>query len=136
MAKIVINGEPKALQRHRTKILSGQQKQYDPQAKLKMVTRNIILCEKQIQHLEFLKDKSGYELDITFFCYRPPSMRSMEEDEINKMPHCRKPDLDNMIKYILDCGNQILWNDDSEIFKITAEKVWSKKPRTEITINY
>ena len=45
--KIVIQGEPKALQRHRTAILSGRQKQYDPQAKQKVITRGYLLVERQ-----------------------------------------------------------------------------------------
>ncbi len=143
MGKIIIQGEPRALQRHRTAILSGCQKQYDPQAKQKVVTRGYLLAERQkgVWPYNGSKERSGenewinaFDLTINFFCYRPPSMRSMAEEDLNKIPHARKPDLDNMIKYILDCGNQILWHDDAEIYKITAAKLWSKQPRTEIIL--
>ena len=37
-------------------------------------------------------------------------------------PHTSKPDLDNLIKNILDRGNNILWEDDKNISYITASK--------------
>lgn len=141
MIKITIHGEPRALQRHRTAVMSGCQKQYDPQAKKKVITRSYLFAERQKVEWPYTgsKEKSGenvwttaFDLTINFYCYRPPSMRSLAEEDLNKIPHTRKPDLDNLIKYILDCGNKILWHDDAEICKITAAKIWSKQPRTEI----
>jgi Holliday junction resolvase RusA-like endonuclease len=93
----------------------------------------MILAEKLKNGWEL--NEKGYDLTINFFCYRPPSMRNLSEEELKNTRHVQKPDLDNMIKYILDCGNKILWHDDAEIYNITATKFWSKTPRTEIKIN-
>jgi len=57
------------------------------------------------------------------------------EDEDNyKQLHVKKPDIDNCIKYILDCGNGVLWDDDCQIVKIVAEKCISNIPRTEMVV--
>jgi Holliday junction resolvase RusA-like endonuclease len=48
--------------------------------------------------------------------------------------HSVKPDLDNMIKFYADVCNGIVYEDDAQLAKITAEKIYSKEPRTEITI--
>lgn len=140
MTKIILLGEPRALQRHRTCVIGGKQKQYDPQAKWKVVTRNYMLLERQKGWpYNGTKGKSdenewtnAFDITINFFCYRSPKQCKLSEEELKKVPHTQKPDLDNMIKYILDCGNGILWHDDAEIYKITAAKIWSKTPRTEI----
>lgn len=48
--------------------------------------------------------------------------------------HVAVPDLDNMIKFYLDVAIGVIYEDDKQVVKITAEKVYSKEPRTEITI--
>lgn len=48
--------------------------------------------------------------------------------------HYGRPDLDNLIKFYLDAANGILYEDDKQIAKIVAEKIYDIDPRTEITI--
>jgi len=48
--------------------------------------------------------------------------------------HTKKPDIDNLIKFVLDCLNGIAWKDDSQIVRIVAEKSYSEKPSTLIQI--
>lgn len=45
-----------------------------------------------------------------------------------------RPDLDNLIKYILDAANGLLWVDDSIICKLTAEKIYGKEDQIIIRI--
>lgn len=46
----------------------------------------------------------------------------------------KRPDLDNMIKFYMDAANGILYQDDAQIVMITASKVYSDNPRTDIII--
>lgn len=48
--------------------------------------------------------------------------------------HTKKPDLDNLLKFIFDCLNGVAWKDDSQIATFTANKVYGDEPKTEITI--
>ena len=48
--------------------------------------------------------------------------------------HSKKPDLDNLLKFVFDCLNGIAWQDDSQIAKINAVKAYSEEPRTFILI--
>jgi len=52
--------------------------------------------------------------------------------------HTKKPDLDNLVKFVKDCANGILWADDSQVSDLSAVKnySWEGSPRTEITINW
>lgn len=49
-------------------------------------------------------------------------------------PHASKPDLDNLVKFILDALNGIVWKDDAVIAEIHAKKVYSSSPKTSIII--
>jgi Holliday junction resolvase RusA-like endonuclease len=50
------------------------------------------------------------------------------------VPHTKKPDLDNLIKFVKDCANGILWDDDSQVTAITAAKAYYPHPATEIQV--
>lgn len=46
-----------------------------------------------------------------------------------------KPDADNLLKAILDALNELAYDDDRYIYKISVERIYSDKPRTEVTIS-
>lgn len=71
-------------------------------------------------------------IDLTFHTLIPknPSERKRMAF-IGQFPET-KPDLDNLIKFYLDCGNHILWRDDKLIVDLHAKKIYSLEPRTEI----
>jgi Holliday junction resolvase RusA-like endonuclease len=48
--------------------------------------------------------------------------------------HIAKPDKDNLEKFIKDCGNGILWNDDSQCALDFSVKVYDDNPRLELYI--
>jgi Holliday junction resolvase RusA-like endonuclease len=54
----------------------------------------------------------------------------------NEIPHTKKPDLDNLVKFVKDCANGILWRDDSQVIRIEAAKRFSDNPRTQILIDW
>ena len=140
MIKMVIQGEPKPLQRHRTAIVQGKTKHYDSQKKKKHFTSCQMLAEKKNGNWLFDEtpkpSKNGYALTVKFYMYRPPAMNKFSEERLNQTPHTQKPDIDNLLKYIFDCGNKILWYDDAEVCAIeNVVKCWSHIPRTEIIIN-
>lgn len=48
--------------------------------------------------------------------------------------HTKKPDIDNLQKWVLDCLNGILWVDDSCVVEARARKEYAEKPMTVITV--
>lgn len=48
--------------------------------------------------------------------------------------HPYRPDLDNLIKFVLDVANGVLWKDDSIVASIIAAKRYGEQPRTELTV--
>ena len=51
-------------------------------------------------------------------------------------PCMKRPDIDNIVKIVMDAGNNILWEDDSQIVHIDAMKQWGINERLEITVRY
>jgi len=45
-----------------------------------------------------------------------------------------KPDIDNLIKLVIDAGNKIIWEDDNLIIEITARKEYGE-PRIRLTVS-
>jgi Holliday junction resolvase RusA-like endonuclease len=48
--------------------------------------------------------------------------------------HTKKPDCDNLEKFIWDCLNGLAWKDDAQVIRSTVFKRYDDNPRTEITI--
>lgn len=46
---------------------------------------------------------------------------------------CKRPDIDNIVKTI-DALNGLAFDDDKQIVKVTAEKLFSEEPRLEIEL--
>ena len=48
--------------------------------------------------------------------------------------HTKKPDLDNLVKFVKDCLNNLAWEDDCQVVRLEAEKVYDDTPKTIIQI--
>jgi Holliday junction resolvase RusA-like endonuclease len=61
-------------------------------------------------------------LDIVFCMPMPESWSQKKKDFNEGKPHKQKPDIDNLVKSVMDA----LYKDDSGIWMISAKKSWSK----------
>jgi len=46
----------------------------------------------------------------------------------------RKPDVDNILKVVLDALNGVAYKDDARVYKTSCVKFYSAEPRLEVTI--
>lgn len=72
------------------------------------------------------------EVRATFFMPIPSSISAKKRTELNH--HFKKPDVDNLLKFVLDCLNGMLIKDDSQVYALSAQKLYSENPRTCIEI--
>lgn len=49
-------------------------------------------------------------------------------------PHVKKPDADNLLKFVKDCLNGVAWIDDSQVAFAQATKGYSPEPGTHIIV--
>lgn len=74
------------------------------------------------------------EVDVMFYMPIPNSYSKKKKESLTQ--HNKLPDLDNLIKMVLDRAEGILFNNDNCITKIVAEKVYDKYPRIDLTLKY
>ena len=135
MIKFTIPGKPKALKRHRS---SSKGWMYDPSAKDK---KDIWLQiaqhrpEKPLAGNIYLRTQFYMPYPKNWFKQKAGKPTDILKDKYkNIILHSIKPDLDNLIKMIADIIQPQMIFDDSQIYWISAVKVYDKKPRTEVTI--
>lgn len=59
--------------------------------------------------------------EIVFYIPMPKSWSKKKRDKMYMLPHDQKPDIDNLIKAVMDA----LKPDDKKVWKISAEKRWA-----------
>lgn len=74
------------------------------------------------------------EIELEFYFAIPKSVSRNKRVKMIAKPHDKKPDLDNLIKAVLDPLNTVYWEDDRQLTKITAIKMWDETPRTVVRI--
>ena len=53
---------------------------------------------------------------------------------LNKILPTKKPDIDNVIKIVLDSLNEVAYDDDKQVVELHAYKYYSEIPRTEALV--
>jgi len=122
----IIDGKPIALQRAR----HGNKRTWDPQKKLKFY-HGLNLKQQHGRKPLFLGPVS---LNVIFHFQVPNKLSKLNKQQLLTQPHVFKPDIDNLIKFILDLGNGILYKDDCIFYEIYAKKIYDTKGFTEFTI--
>jgi len=131
MLRLVIKGSPKSQKRHRH---TKKGFTYDPSASDKRDFLALIHSKAPKQPL-----KGGIQLIVKFAMPYPKKWYRTGKFAGELKPsapfiYTNKPDIDNMLKFIMDSGNGVLWHDDSQIWKAVVEKVYSESPETEIWV--
>lgn len=125
VAYYTIEGVPISLKRPRF----GLGHVYDSQKKEKFGVQ----IQLKSQH-EFSSPFEGpLQLEVTFFMPMPQRLHR-KYFAGSFPPHHARPDLDNLLKWLLDNLNEVIIKDDSQIYAITARKVYSEISRTEFSI--
>jgi len=77
---------------------------------------------------------TGIKVIIEFHMPIPPSWSNKRQKLAEGKPHTSRPDIDNLVKFIGDALNEILWVDDSIIYEWHVQKIYSFTPKTRIEV--
>ena len=134
MIKFTIPGKPKALKRHRVSKFGGM---YDPSSKDKKDMRLQIAKfrpKKPLAGNIYLKTEFYMPYPKAWFKQKAGKPSDILKDKYKNIKlHSIKPDLDNLVKMIADIIQPQMICDDSQIFWLSATKLYGQ-PRTEVTI--
>ena len=76
------------------------------------------------------------KVSITAFFEVPKSVsKTMKEQMLeNKISPTKKPDIDNVVKIVLDAMNKFAFKDDTQITKIEVEKLYAAEEKLYVKI--
>lgn len=127
----VIPIEPRAQKRDRIGTFGGHARSYKHPEQAKYDAKLRAMLE---QHKP--EAPATGEVWITVKAYLPIPASATIKWRAEKHPHIKKPDLDNIIKQVLDCMNGVYFRDDSQITTIMATKEYSDEPRWYVEMTW
>lgn len=85
-------------------------------------------------HYETLEGRIKVEI-IAYFAIPKATNKSQQKEMIeNNISPTKKPDIDNIIKIILDALNKMAFKDDSQITRLEIEKVYAEEEKIYVKI--
>lgn len=132
---LVINSKPVPQARPRFTVRGSHAFAWDAQKDLKNWYR------LQIAEAMGLEPLICEPVNIVMTFYMPiPKSTSKKRQALmlkNEIKHVKHTgDIDNLMKIFFDCMNNIVFEDDSQIWRVEAQKIYSDTPRIEIVIQW
>jgi len=140
-------GDPKPLARHQTRVVKVKGKpawaqQFDPKKNVdnKAYVRQAAAIAMRDAGLGTLFD-GPLDVTLEFWQLQPKSKRVANPGRVKpenlpaRMFPVGKPDLDNLVKLVLDACNEVVWADDKTICAMTVQKFYTlDRPRTVVKV--
>ena len=127
---VMIPGTPIAKKRprfaRRGKFVTTYNEQWGEEDRFRLQLRLEVLGHKPIP--------AGTAVYLHLYFLMPVPKGTSQKKIDGGLLHTKRPDLDNMIKFVKDCANGILWHDDSQVVSLEAYKYYGDKPATKIQI--
>ena len=80
--------------------------------------------------------KTGIAIEILCYVKVPEAMSRKRKEMAYRGELCplRKPDLDNVMKAVLDACNGVVWRDDKEVTKAQIYRYYSDRPKLVVKV--
>ena len=86
------------------------------------------------QHKERPLFDGPVHIDAVFYFTPAKSSSKKHKEKLIDTYHVSKPDIDNLLKYIMDSSSKILFNDDCIVASLRAIKKYSTVEKTVLTV--
>lgn len=133
--RFTVPGPPKGKARARTvRTRGGRTFSYTPEGTV--LYENLIkISFSQTGERPFEADQSLHVFMTAYYPIPKSTSRKKKEEMIaGHLRPAKKPDIDNIIKSILDALNGVAYHDDTQVVAVFAEKYYSDTPRVEVEI--
>lgn len=105
----------------------GSVRAFSPKSKKREELRRLIIASYNGIPL-----KDAVQVDIKCFFKLPKSWSKKKKQEYNGKLKKTRPDIDNILKFILDAGNGLLWEDDNLISQVSISKLYAYESSIEL----
>lgn len=93
--------------------------------------------EKKIRkEIEGIKLNGAISIELECHFCLPKNISKKKRAELLYKPCLKRPDLDNIEKIYLDAFNKVLYDDDKQVYRISATKVWDNEEYVLCEVNY
>lgn len=132
--KFTILGDPKAQKRHRSFQRGSYIGTYDPGQKEK---KDFVLAVQENAPEQPIDEPIS--LTILFYLTRPKGHYGTGKNAGQLKASAplwasKRPDLDNLTKFVLDALNGVFWRDDAVVCSLSVWKRYDSKPRTAVVV--
>ena len=102
-------------------------------------TKDYELLVKQYFKIKYprfvpLENRLSVKIIATFKVPKTTTKKDREQIEKGLISPTKKPDIDNIVKIILDALNQMAFKDDTQITKLEVEKVYGEEEKVNVAI--
>ena len=123
MISVTIPGEPVGQGRPRAAVVNGKPRMYSPKTSGDWRARAAWFMREEV------KEPLSGPLWVTIWAVfgLPKSKIRKRSPQPNRTPCTKRPDIDNVVKAILDAGNGILWADDAQVYRLEVFKLYGRE---------
>ena len=129
-----VPGQPKGKERPRWTMVSNTAIVYTPRST--RAYEDMIKTYYKINNFKSFKKNEALEVSAIAYYQIPKNARKSHKLLMlnGEMLPTKKPDIDNIMKIVLDALNGVAYHDDSQICKVNFMKMYSENPRLKILI--
>lgn len=92
--------------------------------------------EKKIRkEINGIKLNGAISIELECHFCLPKNISKKKRKELLYRPCLKRPDIDNIEKIYLDAFNKVLYDDDKQVYRIDAVKVWDNEEYVIVSIN-
>jgi len=107
---------------------------YDPLSKYKELLEKKITSQLP-EDYELPRGEAEIEIHVTSTLPQNATIKEkLAALKYGELKPLKKPDVDNIAKTIMDVYNEVIWKDDTQLYKIQMEKSYGFKPRTLVKL--
>lgn len=131
MISLDLFGDPVSQARPRTFRQGNKTVTWNPQAKLKEGYKWQIRSQYRDEPIT-----APVSIDVIFHMPIPKGTSKVKERAMinGAIRHIKRPDCDNLLKFLLDVLNDVVIKDDAQVDDIHVRKIYSSKPGTYVRI--
>lgn len=117
---VTIPGEPHPQGRARATIIAGRARVYDPKksSSWKIDAAWAMAAARRHERPPF---EGPVALEVTFY-FTCPKSDCRKRDPRPARWHSKRPDLDNLLKAVMDAAKGVLWLDDTQVAEVAMRK--------------
>ena len=119
--QFVVWSVPVAQPRQRHTIFAGHVKSYTPTKAPVNVFKAAVQMALQENHGNNPPLDGPLHLAVEFFLPRPKSL-IWKSRPMPQLPHATRPDIDNLLKSVMDAMKGMAWRDDTQVSEVVASK--------------